>query len=224
MLYCERIILMKKFEKEICKKQKETLELFGINCSNWTVQEASLAIKRIKENDGRLPVGITKDNIKNIIKNDYELEHPINSKDGKITPFSRGIALENIEHDGTWTVVDSTVVDSVEYEDRTFYEMENDKYGYIEDDKKIVLGHIIVDEDGKIISYFSNCCDNFLASVEFRTCDECGNVFIEGYFVDYSGLGSYDYYCSEECLYKHHTEEEYQELCDEDSAFWTQLY
>lgn len=45
---------------------------------------------------------------------------------------------------------------------------------------------------------------------QLRICNECGNVMNEGYCID-NGL---EYYCSEECLHKHYTEEEYLKMYD----------
>ncbi|MFV5897137.1 hypothetical protein [Bacillus cereus] len=41
---------------------------------------------------------------------------------------------------------------------------------------------------------------------------------VEGYCID-DGLA---YYCSEECLHKEYTPEEYEEMYEDDYAYWTQ--
>ena len=46
---------------------------------------------------------------------------------------------------------------------------------------------------------------------EVRTCDECGVVMIAGYCIN----GGDEYYCCEECLHKHYTQEEYIALYDD---------
>lgn len=203
------------------KAQRNVLSPFGIDCTDWTVQEASLAIKRIVENGGKLPDGVTKENFKDVIDNDYELDHPVYTEDGKINQFSREIVPESLEDmEGTWTVVDS-----VEYDGRMLFELENDNYGYTE--KEIAPsvfrsenGHMIVDEDGNIL--FKNTTNDFLLNTEFRTCSECGKIMVDGYFVD--GACDYEYYCSDECLHKHYTDEEFTDLYEEDLAYWTQWY
>lgn len=55
----------------------------------------------------------------------------------------------------------------------------------------------------------------------FRICDECGKPMIVGYVVDGS-----DTYCSEECLHKHLTDEEYKKLYDngDGDTYWTTWY
>ncbi len=55
----------------------------------------------------------------------------------------------------------------------------------------------------------------------FRVCYECGRPMIEGYVVD-----GCDTYCSEECLHKHITDEEFDELFDEGNGdtYWTTWY
>jgi len=51
-----------------------------------------------------------------------------------------------------------------------------------------------------------------------RECDECGKGFNEGYCVD----GGSFYYCSDECLHKHFTPEEWEEMSDDDGdSYWT---
>lgn len=46
---------------------------------------------------------------------------------------------------------------------------------------------------------------------EHRICSECGNRMQSGFCIE-SGL---EYYCSEECLYKNISEEEYERLYDD---------
>jgi hypothetical protein len=57
-----------------------------------------------------------------------------------------------------------------------------------------------------------------------RECDECGKGMNEGYCFD----GGRAYYCSDECLHKHFTPEEWEELCSDDDdalepsdSYWT---
>lgn len=55
----------------------------------------------------------------------------------------------------------------------------------------------------------------------FRICDECGKPMIVGYVID--GCKTY---CSDECLHKNLSDEEYQELYDEGNGdtYWTTWY
>ena len=55
---------------------------------------------------------------------------------------------------------------------------------------------------------------------EKRICSECGREMIEGYCIE-NGL---DYYCSDECLHKNMTEEEYLELYNdgEGDSYYTE--
>jgi hypothetical protein len=47
-----------------------------------------------------------------------------------------------------------------------------------------------------------------------RRCTECNDEMTEGYCIE----GGREYYCCDECLHKHHTQEEYLEMYyDEDS-------
>lgn len=52
-----------------------------------------------------------------------------------------------------------------------------------------------------------------------RVCSECGKPMYEGYCIEDGA----EYYCSEECLHKHLTEEEYEKLYDEGrgNSYWT---
>lgn len=53
---------------------------------------------------------------------------------------------------------------------------------------------------------------------EPRICDACGKEMTSGYVI---GDGE-EYYCSDECLYEYYSEEEYDELCQNGSAYWTE--
>ena len=44
-----------------------------------------------------------------------------------------------------------------------------------------------------------------------RECSECGNLMLSGYCIE-NGL---EYYCSDECLHKHLSNDEYMELYDD---------
>ena len=55
-----------------------------------------------------------------------------------------------------------------------------------------------------------------------RRCDECKEAMINGFLIYiYSGE---EYYCKQECLHKHYTEEEYQEMYNGGfgDSFWTE--
>lgn len=51
-----------------------------------------------------------------------------------------------------------------------------------------------------------------------RTCDICHTEMVSGYVIE-DGL---EYYCSDDCLHSVYSEEEYDELCQEDRAYWTE--
>ena len=52
-----------------------------------------------------------------------------------------------------------------------------------------------------------------------RVCSECGKPMTEGFCIEDGA----DYYCSEECLHKNLTEEEYNDLYDDGKgeSYWT---
>lgn len=54
----------------------------------------------------------------------------------------------------------------------------------------------------------------------FRVCSECGEPMIQGYCVDDGEA----YYCSDECLHKHFTDEEWEEAYEEGWGYWTTWY
>lgn len=55
-----------------------------------------------------------------------------------------------------------------------------------------------------------------------QICSECGKVHDEGFCVN----GGDEYYCSEECLHKHYSKEEWEEMYEEDeyNNYWTQWW
>ena len=53
---------------------------------------------------------------------------------------------------------------------------------------------------------------------EYRKCSECGKWMQEGYCVNDGD----EYYCSDECLHKHYSQEEYEGMYTKDEAYWTQ--
>lgn len=68
------------------------------------------------------------------------------------------------------------------------------------------------------VNFWESLADNLDC---LRVCDECGKPMILGYLVD-----GCDTYCSEECLHKHLTDEEYKELYNEENGdtYWTTWY
>ena len=55
---------------------------------------------------------------------------------------------------------------------------------------------------------------------DIRTCNECGKEMTEGYCIENGA----EYYCSDECLHKNITEEEYLKLYDNGNgdSYWTE--
>lgn len=53
-----------------------------------------------------------------------------------------------------------------------------------------------------------------------RRCSHCHKIMTEGYCIE----GGQEYYCSDECLHEHMTDEEYLELydCGSGDTYWTQ--
>ena len=53
-----------------------------------------------------------------------------------------------------------------------------------------------------------------------RKCDECGKVFNQGFVIG----GGIEYYCSDKCLLKHYTREEWLDMYNEGegNSYWTE--
>ena len=65
-------------------------------------------------------------------------------------------------------------------------------------------------------------CDHIvkISEEEYRVCTACGELMQEGYCIDDGA----EYFCSDDCLNSYYSEEEYLELCEQDSAYWTTWY
>lgn len=60
---------------------------------------------------------------------------------------------------------------------------------------------------------------NILKNIDNKIkCTECNKPMNEGYCIE-DGL---EYYCSDECLHKHYSDEEYAEMYDEGNVYWTE--
>lgn len=53
-----------------------------------------------------------------------------------------------------------------------------------------------------------------------RYCDKCANQMIDGFVI----ADGFEYYCSDECLHSKYSEEEYNEMYENDEAYWTDWY
>ena len=67
--------------------------------------------------------------------------------------------------------------------------------------------------------------EEVLPEIGLRVCTQCGDLHAEGYFFE----GDTTYYCSEECMLKEVTMDEYMELYElseegHDGAFYTQWF
>lgn len=59
-----------------------------------------------------------------------------------------------------------------------------------------------------------------LTSDNLRLCSHCSKPMSKGYCID----NGEQYYCSDECLHEHYTEEEFEELYDDGNgdSYWTE--
>lgn len=56
---------------------------------------------------------------------------------------------------------------------------------------------------------------------EKRVCSECKSVMLDGYCVN----GGCEYYCSDECLHKNYTDEEWEAMYEEGGdSYWSTWY
>ena len=81
------------------------------------------------------------------------------------------------------------------------------------DFKDVLADYIIYNEapdDVKVLG---------LDEEHYRICSECGKVMVEGYCID-NGM---DYYCSDECLHKHMSQDEFDALYNDGrgDSYWT---
>ena len=63
------------------------------------------------------------------------------------------------------------------------------------------------------------CRKGLILMEDTRKCSHCGKEMKEGYVI----AGGLEYYCSDECLHKHYTKEEWEEMYDDDGDnYWTE--
>lgn len=53
---------------------------------------------------------------------------------------------------------------------------------------------------------------------DYRICTCCGKKMSSGYVID-DGL---EYFCSDECLWEYYSLDKYEELYEQDAAYWTE--
>ena len=90
------------------------------------------------------------------------------------------------------------------------------KYGFkelSEEDQKTLV-------DNAYLEYLRNDFTSLEEAINntVRTCTECGRIMIQGYCVG-DGL---EYYCNGECLHKHYTKDEYEEMYRDNDAYYTE--
>lgn len=70
----------------------------------------------------------------------------------------------------------------------------------------------------EIYMWYKNNCEED-RDEHTRVCSECGKRFASGYVIE-NGL---EYYCSDECLHKNYSDEEWKELYNngESDSYWT---
>ncbi len=56
--------------------------------------------------------------------------------------------------------------------------------------------------------------------MDYRICSKCGKVMYDGYVIE-NGM---EYYCDDICLYSELTKEEYFELYEGGSSYWTEFW
>ena len=69
-----------------------------------------------------------------------------------------------------------------------------------------------------VVSEIQDLFESFSEDIEVRICSHCNKLMIEGFII---GEGD-EYYCSEDCLYQNLTKEEYNNMYEEDEAYYTE--
>ena len=54
-------------------------------------------------------------------------------------------------------------------------------------------------------------------TVDKRFCTCCGKLMDEGFVIE----DGKEYFCTDECLHKYYSEQEYNEMYEKDLAYWT---
>lgn len=62
-------------------------------------------------------------------------------------------------------------------------------------------------------------CEHIVDICEMRVCSCCGKPMTEGYYIEH--LIADEYFCSDECLHKEYSPEEYEALHEAEEAYWT---
>lgn len=76
-----------------------------------------------------------------------------------------------------------------------------------------------IEKFNNVLDYTKEEMKKYAEEHDIRICDECGHLMASGYIVNGD-----EYYCSDECLHKHYSDEEYNELYDNgnsDDTYWT---
>lgn len=87
-------------------------------------------------------------------------------------------------------------------------------YYDIKEDIAVSQGDVVI--NGKEYEWWNDL--KFIRG-DLRICNECGKIMKQGYCID----GGVEYYCSDECLHKHYTEEEWNEMYEDGGdSYWTE--
>ena len=82
--------------------------------------------------------------------------------------------------------------------------------------RDIPSAKVLVQDAEDIANMLMELSNYLLGNV--RVCGECGKIMQEGYVIE----GGLQYYCSDECLHKHYTKEEWEEMyTDDGDNYWT---
>lgn len=80
-----------------------------------------------------------------------------------------------------------------------------------------------LEEENERLTEHLRLKDIMLAAMEIgRKCYSCGAVIADGFIVEKAFTN--EYYCSDECRRKKYTDEEYEQMFEDDEAYWTEWY
>ena len=139
------------------------------------------------------------------MNNDIKLK---NERKVNYVEFWKNIFFENFEI----SIFSLEIMDLVDNDKLVSYIQEK----FIEEFSENELIDILANEVGKT-EQLVEILDEF--NIQVRICSECGEIMKSGYIT-----ADFDYYCSDDCLHKHYTDEEWQKLYEEnpDDYYYTE--
>lgn len=156
---------------------------------------------------------VIKEIISDIDDFDIEYDEPLDY-DEYVKKFNE-LRISTMDYEQRAVAI-NTLVDEVNKKVKDF-DYDNSIYTCYEDTLKYLIEEVVNECNFRDFQDKNN-----LGYLELRICDCCGNLMAQGYTINEGD----EYYCSDECLHKHYTEEEFNELYDngEGDSYYTEWY